>query len=143
MSAVLFSLLMIYSDYGVNWAVGKAVFLILVELMLITAVAVFFSTFSTPTLSAMFTLGVYVIGQFSSDLVAFSRTFGQPRVQESHPRAALPPSQSRKIRRQRSRGVHGSPYPTATSSVSFLYGMTYIVFLLAAATLIFHRREFK
>jgi len=142
MSSVLFTLLVIYSEYEVNWAVGKAVFLILIELMLITAVAVFFSTFSTPTLSAMFTLGVYVIGQFSSDLVAFSRhsdnlvfknlTLGLhyllPNLEKFDVKGLV---------------VYWVPISNGYLFSSFLYGMTYIVFLLAAATLIFHRRDFK
>ena len=52
-------------------ALLKAVGLILVELMLVTAIALFFSTFSTPILSAAFTFGLFVVGHFSSDLRNF------------------------------------------------------------------------
>ena len=40
-------------------ALLKAVFLIFVELMLVTAIALFFSTFSSPMLSAALTFGLY------------------------------------------------------------------------------------
>ena len=42
--------------------------LIGVELMLITATAIFFSTFSSPFLSVALTFAVYVVGHFSEDL---------------------------------------------------------------------------
>ena len=46
----------------------KAFALIGVELMLITATALFFSTFSSPFLSVALTFAVYVIGHFGEDL---------------------------------------------------------------------------
>jgi len=46
----------------------KAFVLIGVELMLVTALALFFSTFSSTFLSAALTLAIYVIGHFSEDL---------------------------------------------------------------------------
>jgi hypothetical protein len=38
-------------------------------LMIVTSVALLFSTFSTPTLSTIFTLAIYVIGHLTEDLV--------------------------------------------------------------------------
>ena len=46
----------------------KGIAMILVQLTLITSVAVFFSSISTPILSGMFTLGFYMIGAISSYL---------------------------------------------------------------------------
>ena len=46
----------------------KAFALIGVELMLITATAIFFSTFSSPFLSVALTFGVYIVGHFGEDL---------------------------------------------------------------------------
>jgi ABC-type transport system involved in multi-copper enzyme maturation permease subunit len=45
-----------------------AAFLIFLSLALITALAIFFSTFSTPALSALFTFFLWVIGHFGGDL---------------------------------------------------------------------------
>ena len=53
---------------GIDPALLKALFLIFVELMLITAIALFFSTFSTPLLSAALTFGFYIVGHFNADL---------------------------------------------------------------------------
>ena len=45
-----------------------AAYFILLQLALTTAIALFFSCFSTPMLSTIFTLGFYVAGTFASDI---------------------------------------------------------------------------
>lgn len=47
---------------------AKAIALIFFELMLITSIAILFSTISTPALSVFFTLSVYVIGHLTVDI---------------------------------------------------------------------------
>ena len=54
-------------------ALLKAIALIYLDLAVVTAVAVFFSSYSSPMLSAVFTLGVYVVGQFNADLKHFDQ----------------------------------------------------------------------
>src|SRR5579872_1633417 len=49
-----------------------AIYFILLELALVTAIALFFSCFSSPMLSTLFTLGIYVTGVFAADI----RNFG-------------------------------------------------------------------
>ena len=51
-----------------------AVALIFFELCLTTAVAILFSSFSTPALSALFTFAIFVIGHFSKSLHEFAET---------------------------------------------------------------------
>lgn len=50
----------------------RAEVLVLFELLLLTAVAMFFSSFSSPYLSAMFTAALWVIGRNRAELVAFA-----------------------------------------------------------------------
>jgi len=63
--------------YGIGGSdtllIFPAVYLIYLSLALTTAVALVFSTFSTPALSAIFTLFIWVIGHFNYDLLEFSR----------------------------------------------------------------------
>src|SRR5262245_12012573 len=54
-------------------ALLKAIGLILVELLVITSIALLFSTFSTPILSAAFTFGFFIVGHFSTDLRNFDQ----------------------------------------------------------------------
>ena len=67
-------------------ACSRRSLLIFVELMLVTAVALFFSTFSTPMLSAVLTFGVYIVGQFNADLKNFDQS--STRRRRSGSRAA-------------------------------------------------------
>ncbi len=57
--------------FGAYLRVLPAVYLIFLSLALITALALLFSTFSTPALSAIFTFFLWVIGHFGSDLLGF------------------------------------------------------------------------
>jgi ABC-type transport system involved in multi-copper enzyme maturation permease subunit len=56
---------------GGHLRVLPAVYLVFLSLVLITALAIFFSTFSTPALSALFTFFLWIIGHFSRDLQSF------------------------------------------------------------------------
>lgn len=53
-------------------ALLRAELLVLLELLLVTAVALLFSSFSSPYLSAMFTASLWVIGRNSAELRAFA-----------------------------------------------------------------------
>src|SRR5262249_48825265 len=58
---------------GPDPALLKAVFLIFVELMLVTAIALFCPTCSSPILSAALTFAVFAAGHFNNDLRHFER----------------------------------------------------------------------
>ena len=60
MSVVLFAMLLIQGG-GIEGPVVRAIALLFVEVMVITALAVMFSSFSTPILSGAFTLALFVI----------------------------------------------------------------------------------
>jgi ABC-type transport system involved in multi-copper enzyme maturation permease subunit len=123
-------------------AMLKALALILLELMIITAMALFFSTFSTPMLSAAFTFGLYVAGHFSTDL----RSFDQ--VTDSAAATALarglywvlPNLAQFDVKSQ---VVHGQPVPLGYLAMTGAYAALYIAALLAGAIVIFSRRDFK
>jgi len=55
----------------------KAIFMQLFEMLIIVSVAILFSSFSTPILSAVLTLIVYVIGHMTNDLWDFIRLRGE------------------------------------------------------------------
>jgi ABC-type transport system involved in multi-copper enzyme maturation permease subunit len=127
---------------GIDPALLKAVFLIFVELMLITAIALFFSTFSTPLLSAALTFGLYIVGHFNADL----RNFEQ--VVDSRAAAwlarglyhVLPDLSAFDVKTQ---VVHGIAVPAGYIAAQTAYGLTYIAVLLLIAIVIFSRRDFK
>jgi ABC-type transport system involved in multi-copper enzyme maturation permease subunit len=123
-------------------ALLKAIALIFVELMLLTAIALFFSTFSTPLLSAAFTFALFVVGHFDADLRRFEQ------IVESRTVAAaarglyyvLPNLSAFDVK---ARVVHAQPIGASEMLLSSAYGFVYITILLLAATFVFGRRDFK
>jgi len=125
-------------DPGLLVAVG----LIFVELMLVTAVALFFSTFSTPILSAALTFGVYVVGHFTADLRRFQDVVDSAAAAR-FARAlywVLPNLAQFDVK---SDVVHGQHVPIGYVGVATAYGLVYIALLLVASAFIFSRRDFK
>jgi ABC-type transport system involved in multi-copper enzyme maturation permease subunit len=119
-----------------------AVFLTFVELSIVTAIALFFSTFSTPLLSAALTFGVFVAGRFSADLRNFDQAVDSP-VAAGVANAlywVLPNLSSFDVRAQI---VHGQPVSAGYLALMTGYGALYIGALIVAATVIFSRRDFK
>jgi ABC-type transport system involved in multi-copper enzyme maturation permease subunit len=123
-------------------ALLKAVGLMLVQLMVVTATALFFSTFSTPILSAVLTFLVYVAGFFSADLRNFDQVVDS-RVVQALARGLyymLPNLASFDVTAQ---VVHGLPITWRYMAVTTAYGLTYITILLVMSVTIFSRRDFK
>jgi Cu-processing system permease protein len=120
----------------------KAIVLIFVELLLVTAIALFLSTFSSPFLSAALTFGLWIIGHFNADLRNFEA------VVESRPVAyiarglyyILPNFAAFDVKTQ---VVHALPVPAAYVATTIAYGAVYTSLLVTAAILIFSRRDFK
>ncbi len=123
-------------------ALLKAVTLIFVELMLVTAVALFFSTFSTPMLSAAFTFGFYIVGHFSGDLRNFQQVVDSPAAARLARGLywVLPNLAQFDIK---SDVVHGIHVPLGYLAVAGAYAALYITMLLTIAALVFSRRDFK
>ena len=127
---------------GTDPALLKALFLVFIELMLITAMALFFSTFSSPILSAALTFGFYVAGHFNADLKNFDR------VVDSKAAAmlargvyhVLPDLSAFDVKTE---VVHGLPVTAGYLATTTAYGVAYIAALLLIATFIFSRRDFK
>jgi ABC-type transport system involved in multi-copper enzyme maturation permease subunit len=154
MAAALYAVLA-YMSWGVGadvqraWdapamdpAILKAIALIFVELMLVTAIALFFSTFSSPMLSAAFAFGFFIVGHFSTEL----RNFDQ--VVDSAAAVAvarglywtLPNLSAFDIKAQ---VVHAQPVPIGYMAFTIGYAALYIAVVLSIATLVFSRRDFK
>ena len=123
-------------------ALMKAMLLIFAELMLVIALALFFSTFSSPMLSAALTFGLYVVGHFSGDLRNFQQVVDSP-VAAGFARSlywVLPNLAQFDVK---SDVVHGVPVPAGYMAMTGAYAALYIAMLLAVASLVFSRRDFK
>ena len=120
----------------------RAIALIFFELLLVTAIALFFSTFSSPFLSAALTFGLWVIGHFNADLRNFE-TVVESRTAARLARGlyyVLPNFAAFDIKTQ---VVHALPVPGSYLAVTAAYAASYIALLLAGSVVIFSRRDFK
>jgi ABC-type transport system involved in multi-copper enzyme maturation permease subunit len=139
------SLALIYVRRGWNplaLQIWPAIFLIYFELMIITAVALLFSSFSSPALSALLTFFVFIIGHFSADLKSLATT-GNSAAARLLFRALyylLPNLTNFSVITPAAHGVTPS---TSAFALATVYMFVYVGVLLAAATLIFSRRNFK
>ncbi|MGZ5467666.1 MAG: ABC transporter permease [Candidatus Aminicenantales bacterium] len=118
-----------------------AIAYIFVELVLITAVAILFSSFSTPILSSLFALAFYLIGHLSWGLELLIKKM-RPGAGKAVVRGLamiLPDLENFNFKTE---VVHGLPIPPGIFLSSFLYGVCYTAFILGLAVLIFRRRDF-
>src|SRR5204863_3195525 len=117
-----------------------AIWLTFVELAIVTAIALFFSTFSTPILSAAFTFGLFVAGRFSADLRDFKQVVDAPLAGFLAQALywVLPNLAPYDIRAQ---VVHGQPVTAGYLALVTGYGVLYVAALLLAAVFIFSRRD--
>jgi ABC-type transport system involved in multi-copper enzyme maturation permease subunit len=131
-----------YIDGIFAWSILPAVFLIFFELMIVTSVAILFSTFSTPTLSAIFTLSIYVIGHLTEDLVRLGEN-----TESIFIKAAtrflyyiLPNLENFNIKTQ---VVHHLSVKSGYYLTVFAYGCIYLSIIVLLAVYIFARRNFN
>src|SRR5213078_1989690 len=71
--AVAMVVMLVVQGAGVSGGVAKAVVLSWLEVVTVAAIAIFFSSFSTPFLSGIFALAMWVIGRLVPDLEAAAR----------------------------------------------------------------------
>lgn len=119
-----------------------AIALIFGELMVITAVALFFSTFAEPITAILLTLGLWVAGHFNADLRHFEAVVDSP-VAAWLARGlyyVLPNLAPFDVKAE---VVHGLPVPASHVSLTAAYAFVYIAMLLLAAMAVFRRRDFK
>jgi len=119
-----------------------ALALIGLELMVLVAIATFFSAFTTPTLAALFTVGLWLIGHLSRDL----RALGDQSELESVSRATellfgLMPDFE--VFNKTLEAVHGLPIPSTDVGLAVVYAIGYTVSTLVLGSMIFGRRDFK
>jgi ABC-type transport system involved in multi-copper enzyme maturation permease subunit len=119
----------------------KALGLIFMEFMVITAVALLCSTFTSATLSAIFTLATYVIGHLTADLKTFGEKMDEGmRAVVTGLYYILP-----NLERFNLKGnvIHHIEVSGTDLLLIVVYGLTYVAFLLMAASIIFQRRDFR
>ncbi len=129
--------------YGVpiTWTLFQAVQLILVETLLITAVALLLSTFSSSTLSAIITLALYVIGHLIGDLKGLMQE-SQTAALKNLVSVASYLCPNLEILNIKGQAAMGVAVTVSYEALASMYGLSYAAAAISLACVIFQRRDF-
>src|SRR5262245_14435163 len=123
------------------FALLPAIVLIYVELAVIAAFAVFFSSFTNPILASVGTVATYVVGHlsWSFDLLKKRLPEGPSRTLCDVLHVVLPNFDRLDVK---AAAVHGLPIVPGYVGAGIAYGAFYALAVIALACLVFERREF-
>ena len=127
------------SQVGIIWG---AIFLIFLELAIVTAVAMVFSSFSTPALSALLTFIVFLIGHLSSSLRELAQSLQSKPAQFILEAVywLMPNLANFSFRTEAANGM----LPNSSMLIGgTLYAIVYAAILLLISATIFSKRNFK
>ena len=111
--------------------------------MVVTAVALFFSTFSSPLLATLLTLGLWVAGHFNADLRNFENVVDVTAVAVDRARCCTTCCRTSRRSTSRPKSCTASRWRRRHVALTLAYGAVYAGVLLTAAIAIFRRRDFK
>jgi ABC-type transport system involved in multi-copper enzyme maturation permease subunit len=122
-------------------AVLQAVYLAGLELTVVTALAVMFSAISTPVLSALYTLGFFLAGQWSYDLRTFAAKFPPELGALVSAVAHLVPNLP--LFNMRTLAAAGETTSPLHLALATLYAAVYVACALSLAAAAFESKDFK
>lgn len=140
MGAGLSLLLAAYGWWHLN--VAAALGLILVEMLVLTAIATLFSSFTTPTLSAIFTLGLFLIGHLTGTIRILAERAASAWVRglAGVVYRVVPNLEAFNVK---GRVANGETVSLLETALAGGYGLLYLVAVLALAVVVFERRELR
>ena len=126
---------------------AKAIWLLFINVMVVTSIAVFFSAFSSPFLSGFFSLGCFVVGRSVPDIRALGEKAApgaktvlngfcnvMPNLHLFYPSGSIVGAEEVSVHRQ----FVGVDYILSATA----YGVAYSVVVLILAMMIFRKRDF-
>ena len=126
---------------GPDVSILAALYFIILEFLIICALALLFSSFSSPLLSAVFAFSLFVIGSFADDLRGFATmTHGTTRWIATGVAYLVPNFSALNVI---SAVAHQQPIGWQLIVQNTLYALLYATMALSGAVLIFDRRNLK
>jgi Cu-processing system permease protein len=125
-----------------SWVILDSFLLTLVELLVVTAFVVFYSSFTSPGLTTLFTVATLAAGHFADDLLYFA-THGAPWALSAAIGAVYWMLPHLDVFNARGLVSHGTAVAPERLLFAASYGLLYTGAVLAAAASIFERREFR
>ena len=114
---------------------------LLLELAVLTAVAITFGTFTSSILATLLSFGIYIIGHLSSDLLELAQISKNPQITALTESIYLVVPNLERFNLKNT-AVYGILPSSSDLLVNGVYGMIYIVLLLTISSFIFSRRQF-
>ena len=142
--AVGFFAALLYLSHRFHWAdtvLLIALYFIVLEFVILTAITLLFSSFSSPLLSAIFAFALFVIGSFSEDLRGFAAMAHGPTHWLATVAAYIVPNFA--SMNVIASVAHDQPVAPALILYNTIYALLYTSAALAGAVLIFERRNLK
>jgi len=144
---VVLALVTVAQGAPLDAAILKALWLLFVNVTVVTSVAILFSSFSSPFLSGFFSLGVFIVGRSVPDIRLITARVGGsigraidfisylvPNLHLFYPSGAIVGA--------RQVSIHGQFVGTAYLVSVSAYGVGYSLLVLGLAVWIFRRRDF-
>ena len=147
MFAVAMILMLAWQQVGVSGEIVRALVPAWVEVLTVAAIAIFFSSFSTPFLSGIFALAMWALGRVTPDIEAAIKTGSGWIRATAHVALEIVPdihlfSPSGRVVEGALVSVNGDFITWGYVGLASLHGLGWIVGLLAFACVLFHRRDF-
>ena len=141
MTLIYFGLLSVSEITYPLGTIAVSLLYLLLELILLTAVAIVFGVFTSSILATLLSFGVYLMGHVSHDLVELGKLSKNASIEffTQSLYLVLPDLSRLNLRNE---AVYGLLPPPLELLGHAAYGILYTVLLLAIAILLFSRREF-
>jgi ABC-type transport system involved in multi-copper enzyme maturation permease subunit len=118
-----------------------ALYFIILQFLIVTALTLFFSSFSSPLLSAVFAFSLFVIGSFAEDLRGFAgMTHGVTRLLATGAAYLVPNFSALNVITS---VAHAQPVARQLVIYNSAYALVYTAMAICGAVLVFERRNLK
>jgi ABC-type transport system involved in multi-copper enzyme maturation permease subunit len=145
-SAATIAMLLI-DRVGITGELVRALVLSWMEIMTVAAIAIFFSSFSTPFLSGIFAFAMWALGRVTPDILNATKSAATWIHWTARVALEIVPdihlfSPSGRVIEGAQVSVHADFVPWTYVGVASLHGLGWILGLLALACVLFERRDF-
>jgi ABC-type transport system involved in multi-copper enzyme maturation permease subunit len=134
-------LYLMHSLQSSDTSILVAIYFILLEFMMVTAIALLLSSFSTPIESAVLTFAIFVVGSFSEDLRSFAEAAKGSTRYAAMAFSYLIPNFA--AMNYIAPVAHGEPVPGNLILFNTAYGLLYAAAVVCAAGVVFQNRNLK
>jgi len=118
-----------------------AIYFIILQFFIITALTLLFSSFSTPLESAIYALAMFIVGSFAEDLHGFAAMAHGPQAWLARAASYIVPNLS--VLNVITRVSHDQIIPASLIVTNTLYALFYVIVVVSGSVMIFEFRNLK